>query len=89
MSALVYDLVMDDEKLKFKKVDELVALRTSIIQVLIVLVSGTIGLVFTNIFLVKLIFIPLGFFYTCVLALNLDSIGAKINALLNSGKGNK
>lgn len=80
---------MDDEKLTLKKIDELVALRTSIIQVLIVLVGGTIGLAFTKIFLIKLIFIPLGFFYTCVLALNLDSIGNKINKLLNFKKENK
>lgn len=80
---------MDDEKLQLKKIDELVALRTSIIQALIVLVGGTISLVFVNGFLLKIILIPIGIFYTCVLILNLDSIGNKIDEILPFRKGEK
>ena len=80
---------MDDEKLKLKKVDELIALRTSIIQVLIILVGGTIGLFFTANLTLKIILIPLGFFYTCVLLSNLDSIGNKIDEILPFRKGIK
>lgn len=73
---------MDDEKLKLKKIDELVALRTSIIHVLIVLVGGTIGLLFTANTFLKFALIALGFFYFCVVALNLIDIENKLNKLL-------
>lgn len=79
---------MDDEKLKLKKVDELIALRTSIIHVLIVLVSGTIGLLFVNNLMLQIILIPLGFFYSGVLVLNLESIKNNITEILPFRKGN-
>lgn len=73
---------MEDEKLKLKKIDELVALRTSIIHVLIVLVGGTIGLLFTTNTFLKFSLIALGFFYFCIVALNLIDIENKLNKLL-------
>lgn len=77
---------MDNEKFKLKKIDELIALRTSIIQVLIVLVSGTIGLLFIKNMILQFILIPLGFFYICVLISNLDNIGQQINEILKFRK---
>jgi hypothetical protein len=78
---------MEDENLIFKKVDELVALRTSIIHVLIVLVSGTLGLLFVHNSVLKFVLIPVGFYYACVLALNLDSIAKQISEILPFRKG--
>lgn len=75
---------MENEELRFKlkKADELIALRTSIIQVLIVLGSGTIGLFFAKNIVLQVIFIPIGFFYICVLVSNLDHIGSNLNEIL-------
>jgi hypothetical protein len=80
---------MDDEKFKLKKADELIALRTSIIHVLIVLVGGTIGLFFTENLTLKVILIPLGFFYFCVVVLNLIDITEKLDKLLGLKKEGK
>lgn len=77
---------MDEDKFKLKKVDELVALRTSIIYVLIVLVGGTIGLSLNVNSLFKVILICLGIFYTCVLISNLGDIASKIDKILSVRK---
>jgi len=78
---------MSEEKLELKKVDELVALRTSIIHVLIVLVGGTIGLLFmANTSILKNVLVCLGIFYTCVLISNLGNITIKIDKLLSFRK---
>ena len=82
-------IFMEDEKFKLKKIDELIALRTSIIQVLIVLVGGTLGLLFINNLVLQIILIPIGFYYICVLASNLDSIARQINGILPFIKGGK
>lgn len=81
---------MDEDKLKLKKIDELVALRTSIIHVMIILVGGTIGLLFTtSTTVLKNVLICLGVFYTCVLISNLGNITKQIDKIFSSGKEKK
>ncbi len=77
---------MNEEKLKLKKVDELVALRTSIIHVLIILVGGTIGLSLNVNNILKVTLICLGIFYTCVLISNLGNITKQIDKILSIRK---
>lgn len=81
---------MHDEKFKLKKIDELVALRTSIIYVLIVLIGGTIGLLFAqNTTILKNVLICLGVFYSCVLISNIGNITNKIDKIFLSEKEKK
>jgi len=82
---------MDDEevklKIKFKKVDDLISLRTSIMYVVIVIFGGTVGLAFTkessNL---KTILICLGIFYFIVLISNIVNLNEKIDRILFSRK---
>ncbi|MDD3436617.1 MAG: hypothetical protein PHC64_05645 [Candidatus Gastranaerophilales bacterium] len=80
---------MSDEDFKLKKIDELVALRTSIIHVLIVLIGGTIGLLLTVDNIIKVVLICLGIFYTVVLIFNLINITHQLNKILTFRKETK
>jgi hypothetical protein len=77
---------MHDEKFKLKKIDELVALRTSLIYVLIVLIGGTIGILLSANTPLKIILICLGVFYSCVLISNIGNITNKIDKIFLSEK---
>lgn len=82
---------MNDEeielKTKFKKVDDLVALRTSIMYVAVVIFGGTVGLIFTKKFdSFGIILITLGVFYFFVLISNIININARVDKLLFSRK---
>lgn len=73
-------------KIKLKKVDELTALRTSVIYVLIVLAGGTIGLMLTPDIPLKVILICIGIYYIIVTISNLNNISTQINKLLTFKK---
>lgn len=77
---------MDNEeielKTRFKKVDELVTMRTNVIYVLIVLVGGTIGILLSIDSILKVILFIIGLFYIFVLIFNFISINQKITKLL-------
>lgn len=82
---------MDNEeielKTRFKKVDDLVALRTSIMYVAVVIFGGTVGLIFTKNFdSFGIILITLGVFYFFVLISNIININARVDKLLFSRK---
>lgn len=69
-------------KLKLKKVDELTALRTSVIYVLIILVGGTIGLMLTFDTPLKVVLICTGWYYIFITISNINNINSQINKLL-------
>jgi hypothetical protein len=77
---------MNDEeislKIKFKKVDELVSLRTSVIYVLIVLIGGTIGLLLSIDNVLKTILFLIGIYYVFIVISNLNTINTKIDKIL-------
>jgi len=64
---------MDKEILKLK-IESLIALRTSIINALIVLVGGTVSLLFFQFTPLKYIFVSVGVFYFFVLISNLINV---------------
>lgn len=72
---------MDKEILKLK-VESLVALRTNLINILIVLIGGIISLLFLPDYSFKYSLIILGVFYVLVFLSNLLSINNKLDKLL-------
>lgn len=76
---------MEKEILKLK-IQSLITLRTSIINMLLVLIGGTVSLGFLPGSLLRNCLILAGVFYTMIVILNLDSVMGKIDKLLKSGK---
>ena len=66
--------------------DELTALRTSVIYVLIVLVGGIVGLMLTADSLFKIALIVVGVYCAAVVVLNMISINSQIDKVLNLKK---
>jgi len=78
---------MDDEEIQLKtglkKVDELVALRTSIMYIVVVIFGGTVGLIFAKKFdFFGVILICLGWFYFFLFISNIISINERIDRIL-------
>ena len=78
---------MDNEKLKLK-VQSLVTLRTSLINVLIVLIGGVVSLLFLPKYSFNYLLGILGGFYILIFLSNLLSISTKIDKLLSEDKEN-
>jgi len=76
---------MDKEILKLK-IKSLVALRTSIINVLIVLIGGIVGLIILPKTIIKVLLLCAGVFYVCVFLSNLNWVTTEINNVLDKGK---
>jgi len=76
---------MDKEILKLK-IHSLVAMRTSIINTLIILIGGTVSLGFLPNSFLRNCLILAGIFYVMIVVLNLDSVMVKIDKLLKIGK---
>lgn len=72
---------MEKEILKLK-IQSLVALRTNLINILIVLIGGIISLLFLPDYSFKYLLIILGVFYVLVFLSNLLSINNKLDKLL-------
>lgn len=73
---------MDKEILKLK-VESLVSLRTSLINVLIVLTGGVASLFFLPVSIINYLFGGLGFFYFFVFLSNLINANNELDMLLN------
>ena len=77
---------MDTDKKTKLRIDNLIQLRTILTNTLIVLVGGTVGILFTEASILKYILLTLGCFYILLFIANLSNTIREINEILCGGK---
>ena len=77
-------MYMDDINLEFRKLNvrNLIAKRTSIIQGIYLITTGTIGLLFVKISVQTIILLLAGLYFACKFSINCMNIEEKINKIL-------
>lgn len=73
---------MDTDKKTKLRIDNLIQLRTILTNTLIVLVGGTVGILFTEASILKYILLTLGCFYILLFIANLSNTIREINEIL-------
>ena len=80
---------MDTDKKTKLRIDNLIQLRTILTNTLIVLVGGTVGILFTEASILKYILLTLGCFYILLFIANLSNTIREINEILYKEENRK